>query len=76
MYIYKGIRFTVLIIMYPPKCSDDLPPLADLYTRTPFQLCVYVCACVYVCVHVCMHVNMHVCMNACLNLCVQFTNPS
>ena len=30
----KGIRFTVL---YPPKCSHDLPPLAGLYTRTPFQ---------------------------------------
>ena len=30
----KGIRF---IDLYPPKCSHDLPPLAGLYTRKPFQ---------------------------------------
>ena len=30
----KGIRF---IVLYPPKCSHDLPPLAGLYTRKPFQ---------------------------------------
>ena len=29
-----GIRF---IVLYPPKCSHDLPPLAGLYTRKPFQ---------------------------------------
>ena len=28
----KGIRFRVL---YPPKCSHDLPPLAGLYTWKP-----------------------------------------
>ena len=33
-HIYKGIRF---IVLYPPKCSHDLPPLAGLYTRIPFQ---------------------------------------
>ena len=30
----KGIRFKVL---YPPKRSHDLPPLAGLYTWKPFQ---------------------------------------
>ena len=30
----KGIQFRVL---YPPKRSHDLPPLAGLYTRKPFQ---------------------------------------
>ena len=30
----KGIRF---IVLYPPKCSHDLPPLVGLYTRKPFQ---------------------------------------
>ena len=30
----KGIRY---IVLYPPKCSHDLPPLAGLYTREPFQ---------------------------------------
>ena len=30
----KGIRF---IVLYPPRCSHDLPPLAGLYTRKPFQ---------------------------------------
>ena len=30
----KGIRFLVL---YPPKRSHDLPPLAGLYTQKPFQ---------------------------------------
>ena len=30
----KGIRFTVL---YPPKCSVDLPSLAGLYKWKPFQ---------------------------------------
>ena len=30
----KGIGFLVL---YPPKCSHNLPPLAGLYTRKPFQ---------------------------------------
>ena len=30
----KGIRF---IVLYPPKCSHNLPPLAGLYTRKPFQ---------------------------------------
>ena len=28
----KGIRF---IVLYPPKCSHNLPPLAGLYTRKP-----------------------------------------
>ena len=28
------MRFRVL---YPPKCSHDLPPLAGLYTWKPFQ---------------------------------------
>ena len=30
----KGIWF---IALYPPKRSHDLPPLAGLYTRKPFQ---------------------------------------
>ena len=30
----KGVRF---IVLYPPKCSHDLPPLAGLYIQTPFQ---------------------------------------
>ena len=30
----KGIRF---IVLYPPKRSHDLLPLAGLYTRKPFQ---------------------------------------
>ena len=30
----KGIRS---IVLYPPKCSHDLPPLAGLYTQKPFQ---------------------------------------
>ena len=30
----KGIRF---IVLYPPKCSHNLPSLAGLYTGTPFQ---------------------------------------
>ena len=30
----KGIRF---IVLYPPKCSHDLLPLAGLYTQKPFQ---------------------------------------
>ena len=30
----KGIRF---IVLYPPKCSHDLPPIASLYARKPFQ---------------------------------------
>ena len=30
----KGIRF---IVLYPPKRSHDLPSLAGLYTRKPFQ---------------------------------------
>ena len=30
----KGFRF---IVLYPPKRSQDLPPLAGLYTRKPFQ---------------------------------------
>ena len=30
----KGIWF---IVLYQPKCSHDLPPLAGLYTRKPFQ---------------------------------------
>ena len=30
----KGIQF---IVLYPPKCSHDLPPLAGLYTQKPFQ---------------------------------------
>ena len=30
----KCIRF---IVLYPPKCSHDIPSLAGLYTRTPFQ---------------------------------------
>ena len=29
-----GIRF---IVLYPPKCSHNLPPLAGLNTRKPFQ---------------------------------------
>ena len=32
----KGIRFKVLVL-YPPKCSHDLPSLVGLYTRKPFQ---------------------------------------
>ena len=40
-----GVRFTMLlaylegirfIVLYPPKCSHDLPPLAGLYTQKPF----------------------------------------
>ena len=30
----KCIQF---IVLYPPKRSHDLPPLAGLYTRKPFQ---------------------------------------
>ena len=30
----KSIRF---IVLYPPKCSRDIPPRAGLYTRKPFQ---------------------------------------
>ena len=30
----KGIRF---IVLYPPKRSHNLPPLAGMYTRKPFQ---------------------------------------
>ena len=30
----KGIQF---IVLYPPKHSHNLLPLAGLYTRTPFQ---------------------------------------
>ena len=30
----KGIRF---IVLYPPKRSHDLPPLAGMYTRKPIQ---------------------------------------
>ena len=30
----KGIRF---IVLYPPKCSHDLQPLAGLYTLKPFH---------------------------------------
>ena len=30
----KGIWF---IVLYPPKCSHNLPPLAGLYTQKPFQ---------------------------------------
>ena len=32
--MYKGVGF---IVLYPPECSHDLPPLAGLYTRTLFQ---------------------------------------
>ena len=32
--VHKGIRF---IILYRPKCSHNLPPLAGLCTRKPFQ---------------------------------------
>ena len=32
---YKGIRF---IVLYPPKCSHDLPPLAGtVHTETIFN---------------------------------------
>ena len=34
----KGNRF---IVLYPPKCSHDLPPLVGLYTRKPFQSCYF-----------------------------------
>ena len=34
-YDYKGIRF---IVLYPPKCSHDLSPLAGLYTLKPFHV--------------------------------------
>ena len=30
----EGIRF---IVLYPPKCSNNLLSLAGLYTRKPFQ---------------------------------------
>ena len=30
----KGIRY---IVLYPPKCSHGLPPLAGLYTWKPLQ---------------------------------------
>ena len=30
----KGIWF---IVLYPPKRSHNLPPLAGMYTRKPFQ---------------------------------------
>ena len=26
-----------VVDLYPPKCSHDLPSLAGLYTRKPFQ---------------------------------------
>ena len=32
-WLGKGIRF---IVLYPPKRSHELPPLAGLYTRKPF----------------------------------------
>ena len=34
LILLKGIWF---IVLYPPKCSHDLPPLAGLYTRKPFK---------------------------------------
>ena len=34
VYLIKGIRF---IVLYPPKCSHNLPPLVGLYTRKTFQ---------------------------------------
>ena len=36
IYIIKGIGIR-FIVLYPPKCSHNLPSLAGLYTRTPFQ---------------------------------------
>ena len=55
MYKGKGIRF---IVLYPPKCSHDLPPLAA---------CMYVC---HVCMYVCMYVRMCVCTYVCMYVCV------
>ena len=33
---HKG-KCTRVIVLYPPKRSHDLPPLAGLYTRKPFH---------------------------------------
>ena len=36
MILSKG-KGILCIVLYPPKCSHDLPPLAGLYTRKPFE---------------------------------------
>ena len=35
-HILENIRFTLL---FPHKCSDDLPSLVGLHTQRPFQSC-------------------------------------
>ena len=35
--LFKGIKGIQFIVMYPPKHSHNLPPLAGLYTWIPFQ---------------------------------------
>ena len=31
------VKVFPFIVLYPPNCSQDLPPLAGLYTWKPFQ---------------------------------------